>query len=61
MMMLPNGSNTITFTEVDEANNPITEFIYSKLSPEPKHVKNRQGGTFSGRIDIAVSILEMLV
>ncbi|KAL3472796.1 vitamin B6 photo-protection and homoeostasis-domain-containing protein [Aspergillus californicus] len=55
MMTPPNGSNTITFTEVDEANNPVTEFIYSKLSPQPKHVKNRQEGEINGRIDIAHS------
>ncbi|KAL2828690.1 vitamin B6 photo-protection and homoeostasis-domain-containing protein [Aspergillus cavernicola] len=46
--MAPNGGNIITFTEVDEINNPVTEFIYSELP-----LQNRKGKETTGRVDLA--------
>ncbi|KAL2810578.1 vitamin B6 photo-protection and homoeostasis-domain-containing protein [Aspergillus granulosus] len=50
-MALRDG-NTITFTEVDELNNPALTLVYSELQSDPS-LKNGLGNVIKGRIDIA--------
>jgi hypothetical protein len=52
--MAPNGGNTITFTEVDELNNPASTLIYSELQ-SGQSVKDGLRNEIRGRVDIAVS------
>ncbi|KAL3445779.1 vitamin B6 photo-protection and homoeostasis-domain-containing protein [Aspergillus insuetus] len=50
--MAPNGGNTITFTEVDELNNPASTLIYSELQ-SGQSVKDGLRNENRGRVDIA--------
>jgi hypothetical protein len=52
--MAPNGGNTITFTEVDELNNPASTFIYSEVQ-SGRSVKDGSGNEIKGRVDLSVS------
>ncbi|KAL3463225.1 vitamin B6 photo-protection and homoeostasis-domain-containing protein [Aspergillus heterothallicus] len=52
--MAPNGGNAITFTEVDDLNNPVSTFIYSELHSEPSSRDGLRNG-IEGRVDIAHS------
>jgi hypothetical protein len=52
--MAPNGGNTITFTEVDELDNPASTLIYSELQ-SGQSVKDGLRNEIRGRVDIAVS------
>lgn len=45
--------NRITFTEVDEVNNPTATYIYSEASPPPKTLSTK-GVADTGRIDVTV-------
>lgn len=49
------GTKTITFTEVDELNNPTSTYIYSEPSPGPASSISGKGGQVTGRVDVAVS------
>ncbi|KAL2858645.1 vitamin B6 photo-protection and homoeostasis-domain-containing protein [Aspergillus pseudodeflectus] len=50
--MAPNGGNTITFTEVDELNNPASTLIYSEVQ-SGHSVKDGLGNEIKGRVDLA--------
>ncbi|BCS24692.1 RUS1 family protein [Aspergillus puulaauensis] len=47
------GTKTITFTEVDELNNPTSTYIYSEPSPGPASSISGKGGQVTGRVDVA--------
>ncbi|KAL2857756.1 vitamin B6 photo-protection and homoeostasis-domain-containing protein [Aspergillus pseudoustus] len=50
--MAPKDGNAITFTEVDELNNPALTFIYSELQSGTT-LKDEMGNGIRGRVDIA--------
>jgi hypothetical protein len=50
------GETTITFTEVDEFNSPISTYVYSELSAKVTPPKSGYEKRFRGRIDTLVSL-----
>jgi hypothetical protein len=49
------ATKIITFTEVDELNNPTSTYIYSEPSPGPASPIGEKEGQVAGRVDVAVS------
>lgn len=52
--MASDANGTITFTEVDEVNNPTATYIYSGVVDQSMHLPQHDKNNSTGRLDVIV-------